>query len=92
MPQSSSRPVQEPKTQQLPQWHVILHNDDVNTAEFVTEKVRELTRLDEQDATLKVMEAHNEGSAILETTHRERAELIVDQFETFKIMATMEQA
>ena len=80
-----------PKTNTLPPWRVILHNDDVNTANAVAERVQEITPLDEQDAVLRVKEADEEGQSLLLTTHQERAELYVEQFETFKITVTAEK-
>lgn len=81
-----------PKVERLPPWKVILHNDDVNDAGFVLKKIQELTTLDEENAVKRVTEAHKKGMSLLLTTHQERAELYVDQFETFKIRVTAEKA
>lgn len=80
-----------PKIETLPPWRVILHNDDVNTANAVAERVHEITPLNEQDAVLRVKEADETGQSLLLTTHRERAELYVEQFETFMITVTAEK-
>lgn len=81
-----------PKVEKLPPWKVLLHNDDVNNADFVQAKVQEITTLNEQDAGLCVLEAHKKDVSLLLMTHQERAELYVDQFETFKITVTAEKA
>lgn len=80
-----------PKTEQLPPWKIILHNDEVNKAEYVIGKVQEITKLDEEKATKRVLEAHKNGKAILLITHLERAELLVEMFKSCKITATMEK-
>lgn len=80
-----------PKTEQLPPWKIVLHNDEVNPAEYVVSKVQEVTKLDEEKATKRVLEAHRNGVAILLTTHQEKAELFVEMFESFKIIVTMEK-
>jgi len=92
---STSSPVCEkapPTKASLPPWKVILHNDDHNAAEIVVKRVREIVHLDEEDAVIKVLEAHETGCSLLATTHQEKAELFVEQFETFKITVTAEKA
>lgn len=80
-----------PKVEQLPPWKIVLHNDETNTAEYVINKVQEVTKLDEEKATKRVIEAHENGKAILLTTHKERAEHFVEMFESCKITVTMEK-
>ena len=82
-------PAKQPK-KPLPQWRVILHNDDVNYAEDVVESIVMLTPLKERDAELKTKLAHEGGSAQLLVTHRERAELYVQQFASRKLTVTAE--
>lgn len=79
-----------PAFRPLPPWKVLLHNDDKNEFEDVIKIVRRLTPLSEQDATMRTLEAHETGVALLLMTHRERAELYVDQFATFGLTATAE--
>ena len=79
-----------PKRRATQLWRVILHNDDVNTATFVLDRVVQLTPLLEDDAVEKVLEAHDTGQSLLLTTHRERAELYEEQFRCFRIRATAE--
>ena len=95
MSSDNSSPVCEkpaPVVDKLPPWKVILHNDDVNTAEHVVTKVQDILRFEEEKATKVVIEAHETGSALLLTCHREKAELYVDMFQTFKITVTTEKA
>jgi ATP-dependent Clp protease adapter protein ClpS len=78
--------------QPLPPWKVLLHNDDKNDILFVVKTIMELTPLKEQDAKLRTEEANETGVALLLTTHRERAELYKDQFESKGLTVTIEPA
>jgi ATP-dependent Clp protease adaptor protein ClpS len=70
----------ERRSKQLPPFQVILHNDDVNTFDHVIESILKLTPLTEPEAVSRTVEAHESGAALLLVTHRERAELYVEQF------------
>ncbi len=74
----------------LPPWKVLLHNDDKNTEDFVVETIQILTPLGKQDAEIRMKEAHDTGVALLLTTHRERAELYLDQFTSRSLTVTIE--
>lgn len=76
----------------LPPWRVLLHNDDKNDIEFVVETIVTLTPLNQQDAELRTVEAHETGVALLLVTHRERAELYKDQFQSKGLTVTIEAA
>lgn len=78
--------------QMLPPWKVLLHNDDTNTMEFVVLTVMQLTALKEQDAINRTIEAHKTGVSLLVVTHKERAELYKDQFESKGLTVTIEPA
>jgi len=84
-------PKQKPP-QMLPPWKVLLHNDDKNEMGYVILTVMELTTLNEQDAKLRTLEAHETGVALLLTTHKERAELYKDQFQSKGLVVTIEPA
>jgi ATP-dependent Clp protease adaptor protein ClpS len=76
----------------LPGWRVLLHNDDVNEVGFVVESIMMLTPLGEQQAIRIMLEAHNTGVALMLVTHRERAELYADQFQSRGLTVTIEPA
>ena len=78
--------------QMLPPWRVLLHNDDKNDVEHVIVTIMELTPLNEQDATRRTEEAHKTGVSLLLVTHKERAELYKDQFESKGLTVTIEPA
>jgi len=77
---------------QLPPWKVLLHNDDKNDMLFVVQTILELTPLKEQEAVLRMKEAHETGVALLLTTHKERAELYREQFQSKGLTVTIEPA
>ena len=79
-----------PKGKLLPPYKVILHNDEVNYAEFVALTIFKLTPLSTEQAVQKTREADASGTAVLLVTHRERAELYVDQFTSCKLTVTAE--
>lgn len=81
---------QPPK--QLPQYRVLLHNDDVNDFDYVIASVVELTPLGLQRAVIATMEAHNTGVALLMVAHKERAELVQEQFTSKQLTVTIEPA
>ena len=78
--------------QPLPPWKVLLHNDDVNSRDYVVETIVMLTPLKEQDAIIRMDEADKTGVALLLTTHKERVELYKDQFQTKGLTVTIEPA
>jgi len=88
---SKTAPKNKPP-QMLPPWKVLLHNDDKNDMPHVISTIVELTTLKEQDAKLRTIEAHETGVALLLTTHKERAELYKDQFESKGLVVTIEPA
>ena len=92
-PKSSRKTSPKKKPPQpLPPWKVLLHNDDKNVFDFVIKTICELTPLKEQDAVLRTKEAHDTGVALLLTTHKERAELYQEQFQSKGLVTTIEPA
>jgi ATP-dependent Clp protease adaptor protein ClpS len=80
----------EQETRVLPPYRVILHNDDVNTFEHVIRTILKLTPLKEPEAVARTVEAHEAGSSVLLVTHKERAELYVEQFASRGLTVTCE--
>ncbi len=78
--------------QMLPPWRVLLHNDDKNSFEHVIGTIVELTPLNKDDAIQRTQEAHETGVALLLTTHKERAELYKEQFQSKSLVVTIEPA
>jgi len=76
----------------LPPWKVLLHNDDKNDIGFVILTIVELTPLNEMEAKTRTTEADKTGVALLLVTHKERAELYADQFQSKGLTVTIEPA
>jgi ATP-dependent Clp protease adaptor protein ClpS len=80
----------KPPSKPLPQFKVILHNDDFNEMRYVVRTIIELTRLDSGRAMDVMLTAHKVGAALVLITHKERAELFKDQFATKRLKVTIE--
>ena len=92
-PKRAAKPTPKKKPPgMLPPWKVLLHNDDKNSFEHVIVSIVELTPLNEHDAVRRTFEAHTTGVALLLVTHKERAELYQDQFESKGLTVTIEPA
>ncbi|MFQ5428730.1 MAG: ATP-dependent Clp protease adaptor ClpS [Phycisphaerae bacterium] len=76
----------------LPQYKVILHNDDENDILHVVETILMLTPLGKEEAIDRTREAHFTGCSLLLVIHRERAELYVEQFQSRNLTVTIEPA
>jgi ATP-dependent Clp protease adaptor protein ClpS len=76
----------------LPLYHVILHRASDHGLLLVIQVLRELTRFAETEARTRMWEAYHWGQAIVLATHKERAELFVEQFMDRGLTATIEPA
>ena len=81
-----------PRMDELPPFRVLLHNDDVNGFDDVVFSVVELARLPVPRAVEVTMTAHRRGLALVCVTHKERAELLEEQFRSRKLTVTIEPA
>lgn len=82
-------PVRKPP-QPLPQYKVLLHNDDVNDMIYVVGTIVELTPLDVDQAKQRTIEADKTGVSLILITHKERAELYQEQFASKKLTVSIE--
>ena len=90
---SKSKPANKPKLPGfLPQWKVLLHNDDKNDMLFVIVSIVELTPLKPDRAQACTIEAHKTGVSLLLITHKEKAELYQEQFQSKGLTVTIEPA
>jgi ATP-dependent Clp protease adaptor protein ClpS len=64
----------------LPRYRVILLNNTGCDLMHIVRTIMELTRLCRAEATHKMWEAHHMGRSQILITHKERAELFVEQF------------
>jgi len=80
----------EPQVELPPAYRVVLHNDEVNFFHDVVRNVYRLTPLSLPEAYDRTVEAHRSGRSTLLSTHRERAELYVEQFASVGLTVTIE--
>jgi ATP-dependent Clp protease adaptor protein ClpS len=71
------------KVKHMPLWHVILHNTDFHTVEFVVKLIMTVFKHDFEKAKLLTIKIHEEGACIVETTHKERAEMLQELVKGF---------
>ena len=69
----------ETKTRRQPPYAVILHNDDINTMEFVVEVLRKVFGYTAEKCAMLMLEAHEKGRAVVWIGAFEVAELKADQ-------------
>lgn len=71
-------------------WQVMILNDPVNLMSFVTLILRRIFGYSEEKAVELMLKVHYEGSAIVWTGEREKAELFVQQLQSHQLYAVME--
>ncbi|MBL0927746.1 MAG: ATP-dependent Clp protease adaptor ClpS [Phycisphaerales bacterium] len=73
----------QPQTRHPPLWNVVLLDDDEHTYDYVIDLACKLFGHSEQKAFLIAKAVDKQGRAILLTTHREHAELKLEQVQGF---------
>lgn len=81
-----------PKLDQLPPYRVLLHNDDINSLDWVVGAIVQLTPHPEVKAVELTLAAHETGVSLILVTHKERAELYQEQFTSKGLTVTIEPA
>ena len=75
-----------------PKYKVLLHNDPVNTMEYVTLMLREVVpQLSEQDAINIMLEAHNNGVGLIIICDLEPAEFYSESLKSKGISSSIEK-
>ena len=82
----------EPKKTKSPKYKVLLHNDPVNSMEYVTMSLREVVpQLSEQDAIAIMLEAHNTGVGLVIICDLEPAEFYSESLKSKGISSSIEK-
>ena len=71
------------KTKTMPQWHVVLLDDDDHSYEYVITMLMRLFGHNASKAYQMALEVDKSGSVIVDTCNRERAELKQEQIHNF---------
>jgi ATP-dependent Clp protease adaptor protein ClpS len=86
------------ETELAPRWKVIVHDDPLTTFEFVIDVMRSVFKKPLAEARRITQETHDTGSALVEVTSFEEAELHCEQVRSlarprgFPLVLTMEPA
>ncbi|MFK5923114.1 MAG: ATP-dependent Clp protease adapter ClpS [Verrucomicrobiota bacterium] len=72
-------------------WSVVVYDDPVNLMSFVQLVFRRVFGYSEQKAEALMMEVHNSGRSVVWTGEREKAELYVQQLQSYQLLAAMER-
>ena len=74
-----------------PRYRVLLHNDPVNTMEYVIATLRQVVpQLSEQDAVAVMLEAHNTGVGLVIVCDLEPAEFYSESLKSKGLTSTIE--
>src|ERR1700751_5932353 len=73
----------EEKVKKQPPYHVVLHNDDDHTFEYVIHMLQQLFGHPPEQGYQLAYDVHTQGRVIVDTTTKERAELKRDQIHAF---------
>ena len=82
-PARQKKPVARPVPQPAPLYNVVLIDDDEHTYEYVVGMLCQLFGHSVETAFLMAREVDTTGRVVVDTTHRERAELKRDQIKSF---------
>ena len=74
-----------------PRYKVLLHNDPVNTMDYVVQTLRQIVpQLSEQDAMAVMLETHNNGIGLVITCDLEPAEFYCESLKSKGLTSTIE--
>lgn len=82
----------DPRSEPLPRYRVVLRYSPGTELMGVVRAIMEITRLCREEATHRMWESYHRGHSQLLLTHKERAELYVEQFAEFGVGVTIEPA
>src|SRR5580692_756578 len=78
-----TRPKKSEKTKKQPPYHVILHNDNDHSFDYVIHMMQSLFGHPVERGFQIATEVHTKGRVIVDTTSKERAELKRDQIHAY---------
>lgn len=78
-----AKPQRDERVNQMPQYNVILLNDDDHTYDYVIVMLASIFGHSQEKAFLMAKEVDNSGRVIVDTTSKERAELKQEQIHGF---------
>jgi ATP-dependent Clp protease adaptor protein ClpS len=73
-------------------WNVVVHNDPINLMDYVSKVFMRVFGFPREKAEVHMLEVHEKGRSIVWSGARERAELYVQQLQTYLLTATIEKS
>ena len=91
MPKTKVLPVPETResTAREPRWLVVVNNDPVNTMEYVTACFVRVLQLSRDEARTRMLEVHEQGSSVVWSGARERAEGLVHELQRWHLRSEL---
>ena len=72
-------------------WNVVVFNDPVNLMSFVAMVFRRVFGYSEEKASTLMLEVHQVGKSIVWSGAREKAEMYVQQLQSYQLLTSMEK-
>ena len=85
------RPQQDEDFDEDRPWVVIVWNDPINLMSYVTFVLRKLFGFSEEEATMLMLQVHNDGKAVVSSGEKEKAEFDVARLHAHGLWATLRQ-
>lgn len=82
--------ITEQRTVHMPQFKVLLHNDDHNTMDHVIKALTRVFNFNVRECERIMLEAHRNGTALCTVEPLEQAEFHKDQLASYSLIATIE--
>jgi len=73
-------------------WNVIVYDDPVNLMNFVTLVLQRVFGYPREKAETLMLEVHKTGQSVVWTGQREKAELYVQQLQSYQLLAAMKKS
>jgi len=73
-------------------WNVIVYDDPVNLMSFVILVLKRVFGYTQQKSESLMMEVHKAGKSVVWTGEHEKAELYVQQLQSFQLLAAMKRS
>lgn len=73
-------------------WAVVVYDDPVNLMSFVQLVFRRVFGYSEEESMALMLEVHHAGRSVVWRGERERAEMYVQQLQSYQLLAAMEKA
>ena len=77
-------------TQTQAPWNVIVHDDPVNLADYVTFVLMKIFGYNEQHASKLMLEAHEQGLSVVWSGELEKAEFYAQQLQLHQLKTSLE--